>query len=482
MSSSDIQPDVTGWSLVWDRFDPEQEGRREALCTLGNGYLASRGAAPESRAGDVHYPGTYVSGLYNRLRADADGRPVEFESIVQVPNWLPLRWRIDGGEWFDPESVTILEFRQELDLRRGILSRSMRIEDGLGRQTGITDRRFVHLADPHLAALEMRITAENWEGRLDIESAIDGGIQHTLVADDRKLAGRHIQVLDAGADEDDVIWLRARTVQSRIDIEVATRLCLALDGERQRPGLQARTGDDRVWQACSLEVLRGQTVGIEKIAVVFSGRDQAISEPGLAARRSLARAGSFEALLDRHTLAWDHLWQRCSLGLELDVDGDAQGIVHLHLFHLAGTLSPHVPDRDVGVPARGWTEAYRGHVFWDELFVLPYFHLHLPEVSRAMLLYRYRRLDEARALAREAGYRGAMFPWRSGSNGEEETPAIYFNPRNSRWIEDHTYLQRHIGSAIALNVWEYVEITEDHAFLADYGAEMLLEIARFWSS
>lgn len=356
----------------------------------------------------------------------------------------------------------------------------MRIEDELGRRTRLTDRRLVHLADQHLAGLEMRITAENWQGRIEIESAIDGGVRHTLVADDRELAGRHIRVLDAGTDADDTIWLRARTVQSGIDIDVATRLRIAIDGERQQPDAQVTTDDERVRRVFSLDVAESQEVSIEKVAAIFTGRDRAISEPGLAARRSVSRAVGFDALLARHTLAWEHLWRRCSL--ELEADGEVQGIVRLHLFHLLGTLSPYVWDRDVGVPARGWTEAYRGHIFWDELFVLPYFHLRLPDVSRAMLLYRYRRLDAARASAREAGYRGAMFPWRSGSDGREVTPPVYFNPRNGSWIEDHTRLQRHIGSAIAFNIWQYVEMTGDREFLSDHGAEMLLEIAHFWSS
>ncbi|MDQ3540519.1 MAG: glycoside hydrolase family 65 protein [Chloroflexota bacterium] len=484
MSPSETERTLTGWVLAWDQFEPEQEGKREALCTLGNGYLASRGAAPESRVDSTHYPGTYVSGLYNRLSAEADGTPVEFESIVQIPNWLPLRWRIEGGEWIDLKAVTILTFRQELELRRGVLSRSIRIEDGHGRRMQLTDRRFVHLVEPHLAALEMTIAAENWSGRIEVESEIDGGVRHTLVIDDQELAGRHITVLDFGEGEGDTIWLRARTVRSRIDIDVATRLRIAIDGERRQPGMQVTSGDDRIRQAFSLDVPQGQKVSIEKIAAVVTGCDRAMSETGLAARRAVSRAAAFDGELERHVVAWEHLWRRCPLDLELepDVDGEAQGIVRLHLFHLLGTLSPHLWDRDVGVPARGWTEAYRGHIFWDELFVLPYFHLHLPEVSRALLLYRYRRLDEARASAREAGYRGAMFPWRSGSDGREVTPAVYFNPRNEGWIDDHTYLQRHIGSAIASNVWQYLEVTGDREFLSDHGAEMLLEIARFWSS
>jgi alpha,alpha-trehalase len=141
-----------------------------------------------------------------------------------------------------------------------------------------------------------------------------------------------------------------------------------------------------------------------------------------------------------------------------------------------------VTDLDVGVPARGLHgEAYRGHVFWDELFVFPLLNLRMPEITRALLRYRYRRLDEARAAARVAGCRGAMFPWQSGSDGREETPQLYVNPRSGRWMPDHTHLQRHVGSAIAYNVWQYYQVTGDVRFLAEYGAEMMVEIARFWA-
>jgi trehalose/maltose hydrolase-like predicted phosphorylase len=39
-----------------------------------------------------------------------------------------------------------------------------------------------------------------------------------------------------------------------------------------------------------------------------------------------------------------------------------------------------------------------------------------------------------------------------------------------------------VNAAIAYNVWQYHEATGDMEFLAYYGAEMLVEIARFWAS
>jgi alpha,alpha-trehalase len=138
---------------------------------------------------------------------------------------------------------------------------------------------------------------------------------------------------------------------------------------------------------------------------------------------------------------------------------------------------------DVGVPSRGWHgEAYRGHIFWDELFIFPLLNLRIPEITRSLLMYRYRRLDEAREAAREAGYRGAMYPWQSGSNGREEAQQLHLNPRSGRWIPDHTHLQRHVNAAIAYNLYHYYQVTGDMEFISFYGAEMMLEIARFWAS
>jgi trehalose/maltose hydrolase-like predicted phosphorylase len=99
-----------------------------------------------------------------------------------------------------------------------------------------------------------------------------------------------------------------------------------------------------------------------------------------------------------------------------------------------------------------------------------------------LLLYRHRRLPEARWAARAAGFRGAMFPWQSGSNGREETDVMFLNPRSGRWIRDDTHLQRHVGAAVAYNVWQHHQATGDAEFLVAYGAELLLEIARFWAS
>jgi trehalose/maltose hydrolase-like predicted phosphorylase len=153
------------------------------------------------------------------------------------------------------------------------------------------------------------------------------------------------------------------------------------------------------------------------------------------------------------------------------------------VFHLLQTVSPHTMHLDVGVPARGWHgEAYRGHIFWDELFVFPFFNFQRPVLAKALLDYRHARLGAAHKAARAAGYQGAMFPWQSGANGREETQRLHLNPRSGRWLPDRSYLQRHVNIAIAYNVWQHYLVTGSVAFLRFIGAELLLEIARFWSS
>jgi alpha,alpha-trehalase len=170
------------WNLIYDGFDPDLEGLREALCTLGNGYFATRGAAPESAADPVHYPGTYLAGGYNRLKTEIAGRVVENEDLVNLPNWLSLSFRIGDDDWFDLRKVEVLSHRQELNLQAGLLTRTVRFRDANDRRTTLTQRRLVSMAQPHLAGLETTWLAENWSGRMELRSALDGRVVNSGVA------------------------------------------------------------------------------------------------------------------------------------------------------------------------------------------------------------------------------------------------------------------------------------------------------------
>ncbi len=475
-------PALSGWSLVYEGFDPAQEPLREALCTLGNGRFASRGAAPEASADGVHYPGTYAAGCYNRLTSEVAGREVKDESIVNLPNWLQLTFRIEDGEWFDVSKVELAEYSQELDLRRAVLTRRMRFRDPDGRQTALTQRRLVSMANPNVFALETSLLAVNWSGRVTFRSALDGGVSNDGVARYRGLANRHLVPIEVRAVDSEEILLEAETSQSHIRVAEAARTRLLRDGEPV--ATTSRVIERPAWIGVEIEseVVQGDEITAEKVVTLYTSREPAVSEPGLEAHREVVRLPGFDELLAEHVLRWDELWDLCSLELE-DRDELAPAELRLHIFHLLGNIAEHTADIDTGVPARGLAgEAYRGHVFWDALFIFPFLNLRLPDLTRSLLRYRYRRLNSARWIAREAGYDGAVYPWQSGSNGAELTPTIHLNPRSGRWIPDNSRLQRHINAAIAYDIWLYHQATNDVEFLAFYGAEMFIEIARFWAS
>ncbi|MEV0241501.1 glycosyl hydrolase family 65 protein [Streptomyces sp. NPDC050674] len=462
---------VTDRSWEYEGYRPAEERLREALCTLGNGYFATRGTLPECTADDVHYPGTYVAGCYNRLISDVAGRRVENEDLVNLPNWLPLRFRLGGGEWLTPDAANVLDHRQTLHLDSGVLERRTRYALGEGRVLAVRQQRLVHMGDPHIAALRTEFTAESFSGELEVRAALDGTVVNAGVPRYRDLDGHHLTHVHTGTAAPGTVWLRCRTRTSDIRIGMAARLTA--------PGPVTDTPDpSHAAQGVMLPLAVGRTATVDKTIALHTSRDPAISDPLQAAVDRVSEAPAFDELLASHRVAWSQWWRRA----ELDVPGEAGAILRLHLFHVVQTLSPHTADLDVGVPARGLHgEAYRGHVFWDELFVLPYLNLHFPEVSRALLHYRHRRLDRARAAARAIGRRGALYPWQSGSDGREETQRLHLNPRSGRWLPDHTHLQHHVGSAIAYNVWQYCEASGDADYLHTEGAEMLLQIARFWA-
>jgi alpha,alpha-trehalase len=474
---------VTDWTLRYEDVAVRQEGLREALCTLGNGYFATRGAAPESRADGVHYPGTYIVGCFNRLQTVVAGRTSENESLVNAPNWLFLTFAAEDGPWLGHEDVQVLEDCQELDLRRGVLTRHRRVRDSLGHTTQVAECRIVHMGISHLAALEMTVVPENWSGRLRIRSELDGTVTNSGVPRYRELAGHHLVPVETRRLGADSMLLVVETNQSHIRIAEAARSRVFRDGAllSGEPAVTEQPG--RIGCEFTIDVDAGQTVVAEKTVAVATSRDRATCDTGAAAAGWLESAGPFDELVREHVLAWACLWARFPIQLRGCDDDRVLPVLRLHAFHLLQTLSLNSIDLDVGVPARGLHgEAYRGHVFWDELFVLPVLNLRLPELSRSLLAYRYYRLPAARRAAVEAGHTGAMYPWQSGSDGTEQSALVHLNPQSGRWLPDTTYLQRHVGIAVAYNVWQYYQATGDRDFLACYGAEMILEIARFFAS
>ena len=284
---------MSRWTLTYEGFDPAEEPLREALCTLGNGYFATRGAAPEAAAGDVHYPGTYVAGLYNRLVTEVAGRDIVNEDLVNVPNWLYLRFRIGDGSWLTLEDAEVDDYRQELDLRQGVLTRMFVLTDPEGRRTRIAQRRFVHMGNPHAAGLQTTFLPENWSGSMRVESGLDGRIINAGVARYRKLNNRHLEPVEAEFLNNDSMYLEVETTQSRVRVAIAARTVVRLDGERPETHPTQIEEPGFVAQAYDFDVVEGVPTTVDKVIALFTSRDHGISEAGRAARTWVDRLGSF---------------------------------------------------------------------------------------------------------------------------------------------------------------------------------------------
>jgi trehalose-phosphatase len=475
------KPNPKGWTLAYDSFEPEQERLREVLTSTGNGYFCTRGSAEWADVDDVHYPGTYAHGCYNRETTIMGGRPVLNEDLVNLPNWLVLKLRIGGEEPINLKNVELLSYRHEVDFRNATVMRQLRFRDHRGRETTLSSRRFVSMAVRHQAALEWSITAQNWTGPVEIISALDARVINQGVTRYRELEGHHLHPVESRTPSQDTISLLAQTRQSRIYVAEAARTRVYGDAGELETARRLYLMEDYAQQTLGFDLRQGRPVRVEKLISFYTSRDQAISEPLANAEKAVGRFGTFEESFDRHQLAWDKLWDDCDL--QVPNNERIQFLLRFHASHVLQTCSPHTADLDAGVPARGLDgEAYRGHIFWDELYVYPFLNFRLPKITRGLLMYRYRRLDEARSLAHNAGYRGAMYPWQSGSDGKEETQVVHLNPRSGLWESDLSQNQRHVGAAIFYNIWHYIQATGDSDFLLGPGAEMLMEIARFWSS
>lgn len=434
----------------------------------------------EVGAGEYNYPGTYLAGGYNRAITTIKGRKIENEDLVNWPNWLSLTFRINESAWFNLDNMKILDYYLRLDIKKGLLERNMKFRDNSKRETRIISKRFISMHDMHIAGIEWTIIPENWEGKMIIRSGIDGNIRNQGVERYRDLNSDHLNILKTGKVNANTIFLLSETKQSGIVMAQTCLTRLSIDNEELHFQRRTITEKKSVWQDIEAECQKQRPLKINKILSLFTSKDFAISDPLSEAKNKINNVTDFNEALINHTRKWEEIWSDNKT--EIQTQNNELLLLRLHIFHLYQTISPNSIGLDIGVPARGWHgEAYRGHIFWDELYIFPFLNLHIPQLARSLLMYRYRRLPEARLSAKKSGYRGAMYPWQSGSNGREESQTIHLNPQSGRWMTDNSRIQRHINAAIPYNVWQYYLSTKDMEFMSNYGAEIIFNTALFWS-
>ena len=462
------------WHLDYYGYTPgKEEYAVESLLTIGNGFMGLRGTLPEMTISTADYPATYLAGLYNEAQSTIAGQAVKNEDFVNAPNNQYISIRVAGdAEWLTIEADQLQFLHRSLDLQTGSFISEMIIEDQQQRQFKLCSYKIVNMAHMNDYSLKYTIEPLNFSGNLQVKTMTDGSVYNFNVERYRNLTANHLQVTQLQAQENQT-HIEVITKQSQIKVAQTARIV----GDFFEPYMiDNQLFADHIDQIITFPAQKGQRYTLEKqVQVRTSLHDRSWQTPP-------SLPTSYAASAQENKAAWAALWQAC----DIEITGDlmSQKLLRTHIYHLLVSASPdNNQELDVSITARGLHgEAYRGHIFWDEIFILPFYIMHYPKTAKQLLMYRYHRLEKAKENARASHYEGAMFPWQSGRDGSEATQKLHLNPLNGEWGEDHSILQRHVSLAIAYNIWMYWHNSGDNDFMKQYGAEMMLEIANFWRS
>jgi trehalose/maltose hydrolase-like predicted phosphorylase len=465
------------WLLVADGWVPAREPGIEGALALVNGYLGTRAAVEEGSG--VSTPATFLNGVFDaasEAAAQVAATPerqvtaAPTPELVVAPDWSKLRVVVDGAP-LTVDTAEVLGHRRTLDLRRGVLVREWRLRAG-GRTTRLRSLRFASLDDRHVLGQVLELMAEDWSGPVTVEAIIDGDV--TNEGDVRHLVDHRTWGVEGG------MLLGTRTAERGIRICLATSTAFAPDDGGRGMAGEDECGELALVGRYRFEASPGQVWRLHKLVAVFTGRDDPDPAALAAERLRQAAAAGLPAVLERSAAAWAGRW--ATADIEITGDDELQRRARFASYHLIGCANPDDPHAAPG--ARSLTgERYKGHVFWDnETFVLPFLVYTHPPTARAMLGYRYHTLPAARENARARGWRGAAYAWESADTGQDVTPAYYVTAAGERKDVRTGEQEHHLNADIGLAVWQYWQATGDDGYLLAEGAEILVELARFWAS
>ncbi|MFB0526130.1 MAG: glycoside hydrolase family 65 protein [bacterium] len=448
------------WLIKEEGWVKLLQGVRESQLALGNGFLGSRAVLEE-----IPYnaqPGTYVAGVYDRIGS-------QVAELVNLPNPFNFKIGIDG-ERLGVITMDVVEHRRILNLRHGLLCRRTIYQDSKKRKYDYQSLRFVSMHDKNIGVMQIIFTPLDNGVEASIETGIDTSVYNVrTVTEGRK---RHFRVKELGQFKN----------EGYLIVETFGKLHTAIfrSGFYYETRGKKTEAKDNIFE---LKLRKKQTVVFTKVfCVEAASKEENLDKIKRLSEKNFRKAfqSSFDCLLRRHIRAWEGLWNVAEVSIWGDPEVEKN--FRFNIYHML-TCGP----KDNGassIGARALTgEGYRGHIFWDtEIFLLPFYLYTLPDIAKNMLLYRYRRLDVARARAKKNGFKGAMFPWESAGLGGDETPG-WAKDLDGKVIRIHTgKMEHHITADIAYAFYHYYNATQDEKFFRDYGYEIFFETARFWAS
>ena len=461
------------WKIIETDFNPTALGKVEANFCLGNGYLGLRSATEERYLGETR--DLLVAGTFNRF---------SLEEVTELPNAADVT-NIEitlNGARFDLTQGTIREYRRELNIQTGLLTREVVWTSPKGGNFRLKFERMVSLKRLHTIAARVTVTPEG-DTAITFQSGIDGrvtcdGSQHFTEGETRFYDKKYLQ-------------FTPKTIQSGITFVIDATHRFYVDGEEVQPRSDINILRRRMFSKFALDIKAGQTVVLEKFSNVYTSRDKELAgytyhQSQAYALKALQKDGhaGFDALLAESAACWkEKVWDR--VPIEIDGPEFDQLAIRFAQYHMQLMTPAH--DNRMNIGAKGLSgEGYKGHTFWDtEIFLLPYFIFNMPEVARSLEEYRYLSLPGAHTKAEHNGYEGAQFPWESAWLDDGEVTPEYMGTDivTGQLIKVWSgFIEIHITADVAYGVWQYYMCTGDQDFMDKYGYELMLDCAKFWSS
>jgi alpha,alpha-trehalose phosphorylase len=450
----------------WPGATPAQV---ESLLALSNGYVGIRGTLDEGEPAEV--PGTYLNGFYEQrpipYAERGYGDPELDQVLVGVTDGTRIRLEVEG-EPLDLRTGAVAEHERTLDLRAGLLERTLRWRSPGGHQVRVRSRRLVSLRRRELAAIEYEVEPTDHLVRLTIRSELSAEPRPRDASEDPRSG--------TSLPQDMLVPRLSACDGSRAVLVHQARLSghvLAAGMDHQvvcaPPYDAAVNARERLahWSLMTTAVPGHPVRLVKLLAYHWAPR----GDPDVlhaAAQRSLdvGLALGFEELAAAQRTALDSVWERADI--ELEGDPEVQHALRYGLFQVhqnAGAVGHAIPVKGLTGPG------YNGHTFWDmEIFLLPLLFHCAPEHAAEALRWRASTLPAAREKARRLGLRGAAFPWRT-IGGEECSGYL---PAGTAAF--------HVNADIAYAAERYAEATGDEHFEREVGAPLLVETARLWAS
>ena len=460
---------VEEWSVCEKEFHFDILAQTESIFALSNGHIGLRGNLDE---GEPHaLPGTYLNSVYEMhplpYAEAAYGYPESGETVINVTNGKLIRLNVED-EPFDVRYGTVQSHERELDLRNGVLRRNVRWTSPSGRTVKVSSVRMVSFTQRAIAAISYEVEAVDNPVRIVLQSELVTNEELPDKSHDPRAATIIASPLvsEEYQARDTFGLLIHHTRNSNLRVGAAMNHVIeGPDGME----VESECAPDIARMSITTRLKPGERLRIVKF--VAYGWSSLRSRPAIhdqvIAALSTARATGWDGLLAEQRAYLDDFWANADV--ELEGDAQIQQAVRFALFHVlqAGARAERRP-----IPAKGLTgPGYDGHTFWDtETFVLPVLTLTQPSASGDALRWRYSILDQAKARAKQLGFGGAAFPWRTISGAE----------CSGYWPASTAAF--HINADIAYAVSHYIEATHDNDFEKETGLPLLVETARLWKS